>query len=98
MHVYISCMRATCPANIILLYHTALKYLARVLNYEAAGYYNVFILGTFSFFKLSCSQTSRSVCPSCAVNNGVCRTKGFFLVGDFIIFVVERRSATLAEF
>jgi hypothetical protein len=48
LYVYISCMRATCPANIILLYYITLKYLARFLNYEAAGYYNVSILVTFS--------------------------------------------------
>jgi hypothetical protein len=51
IHVYISFMRATCPANIILLYYNTLKYLARGLNYEAACYYDVFIFVTFFFLR-----------------------------------------------
>jgi len=43
-------MHATCPANVIFLYYNTLKYLARVLNYEAPCYYNVSILVTFFFF------------------------------------------------
>ena len=48
--------------------------------------------------KMSCSQTSPSMCSSYTVKNGVCSKKGVILVGDVLIFVVERRSATLAEF
>jgi len=92
-------MHATCLANIILLYYVTHKYLARGLNCGAAGHYDVSILVTFS--SLGCPVLSHP--PLCAlraqsVTVTVCRTKGVFLVGDIIVFVVERRSATLSEF
>jgi hypothetical protein len=52
----------------------------------------------FLLLTLSCSQTPPSVCSSCTVTNGVCSTKGVFLAGDVVIFVVERHSAIFAEF
>jgi hypothetical protein len=97
---FISCMHATCPANVILLYYIILKYLGRSLNYEASDYENVSIFLTFSSLRFPLLKHPPMYVLHIQSRMEYTKHEASCLVGHIridIMIVVERRS-TLAEF